>query len=80
MSLKGYITGAHQNKNGVAVGYSDSGALLMTFGDKYNWYYARPGENVIVQDVFAANNRAIFLASTSGRIFKFSPANQPPFP
>ena len=80
MSLKGYITGAHQNKNGVAVGYGDGGALLMTFGDKYNWYYARPGENVIVQDVFAANNRAIFLASTSGRIFKFSPANQPPFP
>lgn len=80
MSLKGNITGAHQNKTGVAVGYNDSGAVLMTFGDKHNWYFARPGEKVAIQDVFAANYRAIFLASTNGRIFKFSPSNQPAIP
>jgi hypothetical protein len=31
MSFKGYITGAHQNKNGVAVGYNDGGAVIDDF-------------------------------------------------
>ncbi|MCA0389357.1 MAG: T9SS type A sorting domain-containing protein [Bacteroidetes bacterium] len=80
MSLKGMITGVHQNKNGVAAAYTDRGNFLITFGDKFNWSLVSLGEPVTVRHIFAAGNKAIYLAAPNGRIYKFSPSNLPNIP